>query len=144
MINCDVIGHFYLLLFPLFNLCLTSQYFITSGFRFLSSILQFLFYDLPHTFLSSIFWLLFTLLFTACLLPYSIFHLYAPLFHFYFITSPFVHYSLPSLPKLNNSTLCSLWLCKSYFTFSILPHSLYYSEPCSIKFFLICTYFPNL
>ena len=124
MINCDVIGYlscanFYLLLFPLHNLCLTSQYFITSSFHFLSSILQFPFYDLPHTFLSSIFWFLFTLLFTAHLVPYSIFHLYAPLFCFYFITSPFVHYSSPSLPKLNNSTFCFLWLCKSYSPYPI-------------------------
>ena len=70
MINCDVIGHFYLLLFPLHNLCLTSQYFITSSFHFLSSILWFLFYDLPHT--SSGFCSHFSSLLAYFPIPYSI------------------------------------------------------------------------
>ena len=50
-----------------------------------------------------------------------------------FITSPFVHYFLPCLPDFNNLSFCFLWLSESYFTFSILPRSPYYSKPCSIK-----------
>ena len=49
-----------------------------------------------------------------------------------FITTPFVHYSLPCFLNLNNLIFYSLWLCKSSFTFSVLHHSPYYSKPCSI------------
>ena len=118
--------HFYCYLFH----CLTFVWLQDNftSFRLLSSIFQFPSYDLPHTFC-----LLFTLLFTIHLLLYSISHLYALCSISIFITSPFVHYSLPSLPNLNNLTFHSLWLCESFSTFSILPCLPYYSKPCSIK-----------
>ena len=91
---------------------------------------------------SSIFCSYFLSLFAYFHIPYSVSMLLCSVS--IFVTSPIVYYSLPSLPNLNNSTFHSLWLCKSSFTFSILHCSPYYSEYCSIKFFLICTYFPQL
>ena len=97
-------------------------------------------YDLPNTLWFSVF----CLPISIHLLPYSIFHLMFLCSISIIIYPPSVHYSLPSLSNLDNSTFHSLWLCESSFTFSVLHRSLYYSESCSIKFFLNCTYFPSL
>ena len=47
-----------------------------------------------------------------------------------FLTS--VHYSLPPHSNFVYLTFCPLWLCESFSTFSILPHSPSYSEPCNL------------
>ena len=102
------------------------------------------FYDLSKFTLSSVFHSPFILLSLSayfCIL-YSISVLLCSISIIIF--PPSVHYSLPSLPDLDNSTFHSLWLCKSYFTFSRRPHSLYYSEPCSIKFFFDLYLLPQL
>ena len=136
----SVTCHFYLFLLPLFDLCSTSRYF--HYFRSLSSIfcLYPVSYDLPKTIclLSSI------LLFILCLLciPYSISMFLCSISIIIFL--PSVHYSLPSLSNLDNSTFHSLWLCESSFIFSILHHSPYYSKSCSIKLLPILYLLPSL
>ena len=99
--------HFILFLLPLFDLCLISRYF--HYFHFLSSIFQSptLSYDLLNP-LSSIFCSLFILQFLIYLLPYSIFCLMFLCSVFIIIFPPSVHYSLPSLSNLDNSTFHSL------------------------------------
>ena len=119
LLTYDVMCHFYLLLFPLFDLCLTSRYSHYSCL--LSSIfcLYTLSYDLLNTLCLSVFCLPFSVQFIICLLPYSIF---CPMFLCsvsIIIFPPFVHYSLPSISDLDNLTFYFLWLCESFFTFSV-------------------------
>ena len=49
-----------------------------------------------------------------------------------FIFSTSIHYSLPPHSNIVYLLFCPLWICKSFSTFSILPHLPYYSKPCSI------------
>ena len=53
-----------------------------------------------------------------------------------------VHYSLPPHSDFIYLTFCPLWLCESFSTFSRLPRSLSYSEPCSLS--LACNCHPLL
>ena len=107
---------FLFVIVPLFDLCLTSRYFITSVFHLLT--FYFILWSSKFT-LSSIFHSLFIHPFTICLLHilYSVSMLLCSISIIIF--PPSVHYSLPSFPNLDNSTFHSLWLCKSSFTFSI-------------------------
>ena len=91
--------HLYLLLFPLFDLCLTSRYF--HYFYLPSSMLILHPMIFPNTLHlpSPVFCSLFILHFIIRLLLYSVFCPYVPLFYFYYIFPPFVHYSLPSLSR---------------------------------------------
>ena len=126
-----------------FDLCFTliySHYFYLLSSIFYSLTLSCdLLNPLPFRLLSSVL----CSYFDSSLLPF-IFHLpsYVPLFHFLStICSLFL--AFPSWPwQLNNPSLVTLWVI--FFTFSILHHSLYYSEPCSIKFFPILYLFPSL
>ena len=132
--------------YHLFDLCLTSRYF--HYFCLLSSLFwsSTLSYDLPNplSFCLSIFHPLFILWLLNCFLPYSIFHLMFLCSVSIIIFPPSIHYFLPSLSNLDNLTFHPLWLCESYFTSSILHHSPYYSESCSIKFFTILYLLPCL
>ena len=66
----------------------------------------------------------------------SIFHFLTPCPFVLFLSLLFQHlFITPCLPiptLFVYSTFCPLWLCESFSTFSILPHLLYYSKPCSI------------
>ena len=103
---------------------------------------SYLSYDLPNPLPFHLLSSILHLYFNFSLLT-SIFYLpsYVPLFCFF---PSSVHYSLPSLSDLDNLTFHPLWLCESSFTFSILHCSLYYSEPCSIKFLPILVLAPQL
>ena len=65
-------------------------------------------------------------------------------FHSIFIFSTSVHYSLPPHSNFVYLTFCPLLLYESFYTFSILPHSLYYSKPCSLYVLLTCSLFLSL
>ena len=85
----------------------------------------------------------------SVLCPLSIFYFLSPLFpssvfhhpHHFFLSPclptpclsvPFYYY-LPNIHSLLLASLFqSLWLCESFSTFSILPHSLSYSKPHSL------------
>ena len=65
----------------------------------------------------------------ACF-PSSMFHCYVSIF----TISTSVHYLLPPHSNFHYLSSCPLWLCKSFSTFSIPPHSPYYSKPVAYKF----------
>ena len=97
----------------------------------------------PFDFWSSIFCSPFILWFLIYLLPYSMFHLMFLCSVSIIIFPPSVHYSLPSLPDLDNLTFYPLWLCESSFL-----HSSYYTilriTPSHVvqSSFWFCTYSP--
>ena len=100
--------HFYLLLFPLLDLCSTSRYF--HYFCLLSSVL------ILHPIIFQIhfvFHLPLILHFIICLLPYSIFHLYVSLLCFYYYLSIIcpLFLAFPFQPwQLNIPFLVTLWI----------------------------------
>ena len=126
-----------------FDLCLTSTYSITSVFH-----LPFSYFILwssePFAFPSSVFHPPFILRF---LITY--FHILCSVLCSFvpFLLLSFYHLSI--IPCLAFPTLTTYHSipCDSVshlFTFSILHHSLYYSKPCSIKFFPILYLLPSL
>ena len=94
------------IVWPLFNFTIFC-YFCLLPFNFCSII-----FHIHFCLLSSIFHEHFSSLLTYFCIPYSVSMLLCPIP--IFITLPFVHYFLPSLPNLNNSTFHScyelLWM----------------------------------
>ena len=125
-----------------FDLCSTSTY-LHYFHLLISNLLLHPMIFWTFVFPSSVFCSPFVLRFLDSLLPYSVFYLMFFCSIFIIIFPPSVHYSLPSLPDLDNLTSIPCDSVSHLFTFSVLHHSLYYSESCSIKFLLICTYSPD-
>ena len=69
-------------------------------------------------------------LITSFCIPVS--QLLASLFCSILIFPTSIHYSLPPCSNFVYLTFHPLWLYDSFSAFSILPHSLYFSKPCSL------------
>ena len=136
--------HFYLLLFPLFDLSFDFKIFslLLSSVFHLPCLYVLLPMIFPNTLCLSVFCLPFRSYFNS---SFTYFHiLYSALCSFVPFLLLFFHhlFIIPCLPFLTLSTQ-HLIPCDSVshlFTFSILHCLPYHSESCSIKFLPICTY----